>query len=138
MSIFQHWNLNRLRGNTAHQRRLQVVFTKIDKEKACISFWSLREPQSPLGPQIQSPWRTAQAQLSVFSCTKDFFKRMSKKNNGTQKEINLAPVWEGADLDESAGRRGQGLHCQVGGGAPGKEKTVRSFLLIWQVLSMFT
>ena len=73
MSIFQPWNLNRLRGNTAHQRRLQVVFTKIDKEKACVSFWSLREPRSPLGPQIQQPWRTAQAQLGVFSCTNDFF-----------------------------------------------------------------
>ena len=75
MSIFQPWNLNRLRGNTAHQRRLQVMFTKIDREKACVSFWSLREPQcplGPLGPQIQPPWRTAQAQLGVFSCTKDF------------------------------------------------------------------
>ena len=78
MSIFQPWNLNRLRGNTAHQRRLQVMFTKIDKEKACVSFWSLREPQCPLGPQIQPPWRTAQPQLGVFSCTKDFF---FKKND---------------------------------------------------------
>ena len=73
-----------------------------------------------------------------FPAQRIFFKIMSKKNNGTQKEINLAPVWEGADLDKSAGRRGQGLHCQVGGGAPGNVKTVRCFLLIWLVLSMFT
>ena len=141
MSLFKHWNLNRLRGNTAHQRRLQVVFTKIDREKACVSFWSLREPQCPLGPQIQPPWRTAQAQLGVFSCTKDFFwKSWVKKNTGTQKErkLNLAPVWEGADLDKSAGRRGQGLHCQIGGGAPGKVKKVRSFPFIWVLLRMFT
>ena len=103
---------------------------------------SLREPQYPLGPQIQQPWRTAQAQLGVFSCTKDFFLKIMRKktNTGAQKERknNIAPVWEGADLDKSAGRRGQGLHCQVGGGAPGKVKTVRSFLLIWLVSSMFT
>ena len=76
MSLFKHGNLNRLRGNTAHQRRHQVMFNKIDREKACVSLWSLREPQcplGPLGPQIQQPWRTAQAQLGVFSCTKDFF-----------------------------------------------------------------
>ena len=62
---------------------------------------------------------------------------MSKEEQWNTKN-NLAPVWEGADLDKSAGRRGQGLHCQVGGGAPGKVKTVRSFLHIWLVLSMFT
>ena len=72
-----------------------------------------------------------------FPVQRNFLKIMSKEEQWNTKN-NLAPVWEGADLDKSAGRRGQGLHCQVGGGAPGKVKTVRSFLLIWQVLSMFT